>query len=197
MRVIAGSARSLQLKSLEGTDTRPTLDRYKETLFNMLQVYIPGCRFLDLFAGCGGIGIEALSRGAGKAVFIDNSRKAISVINDNLDHTKLAGRADVITADVITGLMQIEHTGPFDVIFLDPPYNKELERQVLEYLSGSRLAGNDTLIVVEASNDTGFDYAGDLGFTMTRSKEYKTNKHVFFVKRHESRQENTGGNENG
>lgn len=182
MRVISGTARSLQLKSIEGTDTRPTLDRYKETLFNMLQMYIPDCRFLDLFAGCGGIGIEALSRGAAKAVFIDSSRKAVAVIRENLEHTKLADRADVITADAITGLMQIERTGAFDVIFIDPPYNKGLERQALEYLSASRLVNENTLIVVEALNETGFDYAADLGLMITKSREYKTNKHVFFVK---------------
>lgn len=183
MRVIAGTAKRLQLKSIEGMDTRPTLDRYKETLFNMLQIYIPDCRFLDLFAGCGGIGIEALSRGASKAVFIDNSRKAIAVIRENLETTRLADRADVITADAITGLMQIERTGAFDVIFIDPPYNKGLERQALEYLSSSRLVNENTLIVVEASNETDFDYAGEAGFVLTKSKEYKTNKHVFLVKK--------------
>lgn len=182
MRVIAGTARRLQLKSLDGLDTRPTLDRYKETLFNMIQMYIPDCRFLDLFAGCGGIGIEALSRGASGAVFIDNSRKAIAVINENLQHTGFSEKADVITADALTGLMQIEHRGAFDVIFIDPPYNKGLEKQALEYLSRSRLVTDSTLIIVEASNETDFGYAAGLGFMMTKSKEYKTNKHVFFMK---------------
>ena len=82
MRVIAGSARRLSLKTIEGLDTRPTTDRIKETLFNMLQNEIPGCRFLDLFAGSGGIGIEALSRGAREAVFVENNPKAISCIQD-------------------------------------------------------------------------------------------------------------------
>ena len=80
MRVIAGTRRSLPLKSLEGDATRPTADRYKETLFNVLQTDIPGCRFLDLFAGSGAIGIEALSRGASHAVFVENSRKAVAVV---------------------------------------------------------------------------------------------------------------------
>ena len=88
MRVIAGTRRSLPLKSLEGDTTRPTADRYKETLFNVLQTDIPGCRFLDLFAGSGAIGIEALSRGARHAVFVENNRKAMAVIKENIHFTK-------------------------------------------------------------------------------------------------------------
>ena len=88
MRVIAGSARSLRLKTIEGMDTRPTTDRIKETLFNMINSHIPGARFLDLFAGSGAIGIEALSRGASEAVFIDSNRKCIDCIKYNLKFTK-------------------------------------------------------------------------------------------------------------
>ena len=180
MRVIAGSARRLQLKCLPGEQTRPTLDRYKETLFNTIQGYIPGCSFLDLFAGSGAIGIEALSRGAERCVFIENNRNAVKIINENLEFTRLDERADVITADVITGCMQIEKKGPFDVIFLDPPYNRGLEDQVLRYLSTSRLANDGTLIVVEASNDTDMSFAEDLGYVMTNEKRYKTNRHCFY-----------------
>ena len=88
MRVIAGSARSLQLKTVPGMETRPTTDRIKETLFNILAPDIPECEFLDLFSGSGGIGIEALSRGANRAYFVDNSRKAVKVIQENLAHTR-------------------------------------------------------------------------------------------------------------
>ncbi len=182
MRVIAGSARRLQLKCLPGEATRPTLDRYKETLFNTMQGYIPGCLFLDLFSGSGSIGIEALSRGADRCVFIENNRNAVKVINENLEFTRLSDKADVITADVITGLMQIQKRGAFDVIFLDPPYNKGYEKQVLGFLSSSPLADDSTLIVVEASNDTDLDFAGSLGFTMINEKRYKTNRHCFFTK---------------
>ncbi len=183
MRVIAGSARRLQLKCLPGEQTRPTLDRYKETLFNTIQGYIPGCSFLDLFAGSGAIGIEALSRGAEKCVFIENNRNAIKIINENLEFTRLGEKADVITADVITGCMQIEKKGAFDVIFLDPPYNRGLEEQVLRYLSTSRLANQETLIVIEASNDTDLDFTQDLGFVMINEKNYKTNRHCFYKRR--------------
>ena len=98
MRVIAGSARSLKLVTIDSMDTRPTTDRIKETLFNMLSNDIPGCRFLDVFSGSGAIGIEALSRGAAMAVFVENSRKAVECINKNLAFTKLADRAQVLSA---------------------------------------------------------------------------------------------------
>ena len=91
MRVIAGKARSLRLKTIEGMDTRPTTDRIKETLFNMLQPYMADCRFLDLFAGSGAIGIEALSRGADCCVFVEQQRKAADCIRDNLKFTRLDG----------------------------------------------------------------------------------------------------------
>ena len=99
MRVIAGTAWSMPLKCIDGLDTRPTTDRIKETLFNMLQPEIPGCRFLDLFGGSGGIGIEALSRGADFAAFAENNRKAYECILANLAFTKLADRARVFFMD--------------------------------------------------------------------------------------------------
>ena len=100
MRVIAGTARSLPLKTPASMDTRPTTDRIKETLFNMIQMDIPGCIFADFFAGSGGIGIEALSRGAEHSYFIENNPKAISCIQDNLQFTKFADRATLIKGDV-------------------------------------------------------------------------------------------------
>ena len=93
MRVIAGTARHLKLKTIEGINTRPTTDRIKETLFNMLSYDVEGSRFLDLFSGSGAIGIEALSRGARAAVFVENNRKAARCIRENLEHTHLAERA--------------------------------------------------------------------------------------------------------
>ena len=101
MRVIAGKCRSLPLKTLDGLDTRPTTDRTKETLFNVLQPWIPGASFLDLYAGSGGIGIEALSRGAVRAVFVEQARKAVQVIEDNLIFTKLKPDATVLQDSVM------------------------------------------------------------------------------------------------
>lgn len=179
MRVIAGTARSLQLKTLDGLDTRPTTDRIKETLFNMLAPYLYDCIFLDLFAGSGGIGIEALSRGAMEAVFVEKNPKAMDCIKDNLKHTRLERRALTISSDVMTALYRLEGEKQFDYIFMDPPYNRELEKQVLTYLSESDLLAHQGVIIVEASRETSFDYLDDLGFQIIKEKVYKTNKHVF------------------
>ena len=182
MRVIAGSARSLRLKTLDGMDTRPTTDRIKETLFNIISPSIFDSIFLDLFSGSGGIGIEALSRGAKEAVFVENNPKAMACIKENLKFTRLASRAMTVTTDVMDALYRLEGDKIFDFIFMDPPYDRGLERKVLEYLSDSRLVYEDTVIIVESSRDTDFSYVDDLGLTVIREKVYKTNKHVFIEK---------------
>lgn len=179
MRVIAGSARSLKLKTPEGMDTRPTTDRIKETLFNIIGPTVYDSIFLDLFSGSGGIGIEALSRGAKEAVFVENNPKAMRCIKDNLRFTRLEPKATTITSDVMNALYRLEGEKIFDIIFMDPPYDREYERKVLEYLSGSELIYDDTTIIVEASKETDFSYVDALGFFIVREKVYKTNKHVF------------------
>lgn len=179
MRVIAGSAKRLQLKTLDGMDTRPTTDRIKETLFNMLSPYLYDCIFLDLFAGSGGIGIEALSRGAMEAVFVEKNPKAMACIRENLKYTRLDRKALTISSDVMTALYRLEGEKQFDFIFMDPPYNQELEKKVLEYLADSQLLSDEGVIIVEASKDTSFDYLVELGFALIKEKVYKTNKHVF------------------
>ena len=180
MRVIAGKARRLPLKSIEGLDTRPTTDRIKETLFNMIQDDVPSCRFLDLFAGSGGIGIEALSRGAREAVFVENNRKAAACIQENLKFTRLEAESRLLTMDVFRALDRLSMEGaPFQIIFMDPPYNQLLERDVLERLAGSPLVDEGTLIIVEASMGTEFDYLASMGYAVQKRKEYKTNVHMF------------------
>lgn len=184
MRVIAGSARRLLLKTVEGMETRPTTDRIKETLFNMIQNDLYGCAFLDLFAGSGAIGIEALSRGAKEAVFIDIGSRQISCIRDNLKTTKLEEKAKVMATDVFSGLSLLAKQGrSFDFIFMDPPYDHMLEKQVLESIKDSSLVHEDTVIIVEASLNTDFSWAAPMGYQVLRSKEYKTNKHVFLTKK--------------
>ena len=178
MRVIAGTARSLPLRTPEGVDTRPTQDRIKETLFNMLQVDVPGSVFVDLFAGSGGIGIEALSRGAKKAYFIENAPKALACINDNLQFTKFADSAVVLKQDAVAGLSGIFEK-EVDIIFMDPPYEQGHEERVLAVLSGMKYVTEDTIIIVEASLQTDMDYADEYGFEVYREKKYKTNKHIF------------------
>ena len=183
MRVIAGSAKSLRLKTIDGMDTRPTTDRIKETLFNMINVYIPGARFLDLFAGSGAIGIEALSRGASEAVFIDNNRKCIDCIKANLKFTKLEDRASVYNTTAVGAITMMEDEDPFDIIFVDPPYDNLYERDVILALEESELVDDDTIIIVEASKETTFEYLEDTVFMIYKEKDYKTNKHVFIRRR--------------
>lgn len=183
MRVIAGSARRLQLKTLEGLETRPTTDRIKETLFNMINQRLTRSQFLDCFSGSGGIGIEALSRGAARGVFIEKNPKAAECIRENLRTTHLEEAALVMVCDVVTGLKRLEGKGYcFDTIFMDPPYGHGYEKQVLEYLQISQLLHEETLIIVEASLETDVSYVQSLGFEIHREKEYKTNKHVFLKK---------------
>ena len=179
MRIIAGSARSLPLKTIEGLDTRPTSDKIKETLFNMLQQDIPGCYFLDLFAGSGQIGLEALSRGAEYAVFVENAKKAAKCIEDNIAFTKFDKVSKLFTMDVKSALSMMEGKYRFDIIFMDPPYNMDLEKEVLAYLSNSQLVKEDTMIIVEASLATDFSDADVLGYEIVKYKKYKTNAHVF------------------
>ena len=121
MRVISGSARGKQLTPVPGKDTRPTTDRVKESVFNILQMMVPGSEMLDLFAGTGQMGIEALSRGASHAVFCDAAPKALSVIRKNIAAARVEDRAEVIGADFVSALRRLQGR-QFDVIFLDPPY---------------------------------------------------------------------------
>lgn len=180
MRVIAGTARRLHLKTIEGRDTRPTTDRIKETLFNMIQTRVPGAKFLDLFSGSGSIGIEALSRGAKEACFVENNRAAAAVIRENLAFTRLSENAMVMECDAVTAIRRLNGKGKiFDIIFMDPPYNMEWEKQALAALADSDILDGDTMIIVEASKETDFEYAEELGFTVDKEKEYKTNKHVY------------------
>jgi 16S rRNA (guanine(966)-N(2))-methyltransferase RsmD len=120
MRVITGTARGCRLESPEGLDVRPTSDKVKEGIFSAIQFQLPGAVFLDLFAGSGQMGIEALSRGAERAVFVDSSNKSIKCVTANLRHTKLDKQAEVITRDSFDYIRLTAQK--FDIIFLDPPY---------------------------------------------------------------------------
>lgn len=184
MRVIAGKARHIQLKTVDTFDTRPTTDRIKETLFNMIHNNIIECMFLDLFSGSGAIGIEALSRGAKKAVLVENSHDAIGCIKENLQKTKLGAGATVMQCDALEAIKRLDNDKkPYDYIFMDPPYNQLLEKQALEILKDTSLVDEYTTIIVEASLETDFSYLEEMGFRMIKRKEYKTNVHVFIEKK--------------
>ena len=179
MRVIAGKARRLQLKTIDGMGTRPTTDRIKETLFNMINNHMPQAVFLDLFSGSGAIAIEALSRGAKKAYLVENNREACNCIKENLKFTHLEDGAQLMQMSCNEALARLNGREMFDVVFMDPPYNKEYEKDVLIFLGKSDLINKSSRIIVEASLDTDFSYASELGYEIIKEKKYKTNKHVF------------------
>lgn len=183
MRVIAGKARRLLLKTVDGMDTRPTTDRIKETLFNMLSNHLSDTLFLDLFSGSGAIGIEALSRGARKAWFVEQNPKACACIRDNLKTTHLAEDGEVMMMDVMSAVRTLAGLNqPMDYIFMDPPYSKHLEDDALAFLAQSPLVDEYTTIIVEEALDVDFSFVRDLGFVIDKEKKYKTNKHVFLSK---------------
>ena len=132
MRIVAGTARGRKLFSPEGMDVRPTTDKVKESLFNIIQFEVPGARVLDLFAGTGQLGIEALSRGAEEAVFVDAAGKSLATVKRNVDLCGFADRARLVHADALAWLSRRE--GTFDLVFLDPPYHKGLCDQAFEEL---------------------------------------------------------------
>lgn len=180
MRVIAGKARRLLLKTTPGLDTRPTIDRIKETLFNMINPYIPGSSFLDLYSGSGGIGIEALSRGARFCVFVDNSFKAINCIKENLEFTKLSDDALVVQKNAISAIAELSlKKYVFDIVYIDPPYSAALEEETLKALANSNIINEKSLIIIEADKYNKLDCIATLPFFIEREKEYKSNKHYF------------------
>jgi len=182
MRVIAGSARSINLITPKGFDTRPTTDKYKETLFNCIQSYIGGCIFVDLFSGSGAIGIEALSRGASKCYFVDNSREAYNCIIENLNKTKLKDKAVVFREDVSFFVKNRIKETP-DIIFLDPPFKLHLEKDVISLLDECDLLGDDTIVIIECDFEADLSFLEDLDLEIFKTKDYKNNRHVFIRRR--------------
>lgn len=182
MRVIAGKAKRLQLKTPTGMDTRPTTDRIKETLFNMIQDELYDIHFLDLFSGSGGIGIEALSRGARKAYFVEQNRNAADIIRENLRSTHLDEQGEVMNCTAISAISMLQGRENFHVVFMDPPYGKGLEKEVLRHPAFRHILKDKALIIVEADLETELSEDDIKGFRLLKEKLYKTNKHIFFEK---------------
>lgn len=183
MRVIAGKAKRIQLKTPQGFDTRPTTDKIKETLFNILNPYLADADFLDLFSGSGAIGIEALSRGAKYAAFVENDRAALDCIKLNLKNTKLDSQAEVYPMRALEAINALELKGKvFDVVYMDPPYNSNLESEIIFALQNSNIIYCDTIIVIEASKQTCFEFLKYTNFKIFKKKEYKSSQHVFLEK---------------
>ncbi len=171
MRVITGKARGVMLKTPDGMQTRPTADRVKEALFSSIQFEIPGAKVLDLFGGTGQLGIEALSRGAKSAVFVDERQEACSLIRENLRRTKLEQDAMVVRSDYMAYLSRCREK--FDIIFLDPPYAEVFLENSLKKITEIDILQSGGIIVTERplGKDLPWTFEG-----YTRSKDYKYGK---------------------
>ena len=171
MRVITGKARGVTLKTPDGMQTRPTTDRVKEALFSIIQFEIPGARVLDLFGGTGQLGIEALSRGAKNAVFVDEREDACRLIKENLRRTKLESDAQVVRSDYLAYLRRCRER--FNIIFLDPPYAEVFLENSLKQITEIDILQSGGIIVAERplGKDLPWDFPG-----YSRSKDYKYGK---------------------
>lgn len=171
MRVIAGIAKGRRLTAPAGDRTRPTSDRVKEALFSSLMPRLPGARVLDLFAGSGALGIEALSRGADHVTFVERAGRALAALRQNLEVTGLVGGADVVTRDVRAALEQGEVAGPFDVVLADPPYAIDRgELRELLALLVPHLA-DDAIVVLELAT-RGDEPLWPAGMLAERARRY-------------------------
>ena len=168
MRVITGKARGVQLKTPDGMATRPTSDRVKEALFSIIQFEIPGATVLDLFGGTGQLGIEALSRGAKRAVFVDAGEPACRLIQENLKRTRLEADASVIRSDYMAYLNRCKEK--FQIIFLDPPYAEVFLENALKCITEIDILQSGGIIVAERplGKDLPWEFDG-----FTRSRDYK------------------------
>ncbi len=171
MRVITGKAHGVTLKTPEGLQTRPTTDRVKEAMFSIIHFDIPGMRVLDLFGGTGQLGIEALSRGASSAVFVDAGEKACALIRENLRRTKLENQAQVVRADYLDYLSRCRDK--FGIILLDPPYAEVFLENALKKITEIDILQSGGIIVTErpAEKSLPWDFEG-----YTRSRDYKYGK---------------------
>lgn len=149
MRVIAGFARGRRLFPVPGEGTRPITDRVKESLFDILGGDVEGARFLDLFAGTGSVGIEALSRGAERAVFVDNARRAIETVRRNLQATGLADRAQVVQSDAFRFLERAAGTAEYHYVYVAPPQYRDLWSRALGALDAGDLVAPDGLVIIQ------------------------------------------------
>ena len=168
MRVIAGKARGVNLKTPEGTQTRPTSDRVKEAMFSIIHFDLPGARVLDLFGGTGQLGIEAISRGAKSAVFVDAGEKACALIRENLKRCKMENEGKIVRADYLQYLQRCRER--FDIILLDPPYAEVFLENALKIITEIDILESGGIIVAErpVGKEIAWDFPG-----FTRSRDYK------------------------
>ncbi len=183
MRIITGLARGCKLKTPKGYDTRPTADRIKESVFNILSPFIRERVVLDIFAGTGNLGLEALSRGAASAVFIDQRAESIKIIRENAEHTHLEEKTQIIKGESLAILRRLEQNGQrFSLVFCDPPYSKNLCQQVLGFLAEGDLLEPQGLVIVEHARED--DLGGPWGsLLLIRNQTYGSTTQVTIFKR--------------
>lgn len=183
MRIITGSAKGLQLKAPRGLNTRPTADKVKGSVFNILGTLVIDAVVLDLFAGTGNLGLEALSRGADKAIFVDHT--STSIIKENAIHTKLLARCEIFRADVTRFLEKLILQGQrFDLIFCDPPYNQGYVGQVLSRIDGSDILTDEGVVILEHSRHELIDCHWK-NISVIRSERYGETMVSFLSKKQE------------
>ena len=152
MRIISGTARGTKLYTLEGKTTRPTLDRVKESLFNIIQNQIANSNFLDVFSGSGAIGLEAASRGAKKVILCDKSKEAINIIKKNIEKTHLKDKVELYNLDYET-LLKTKIKEKMDIIYIDPPYNSDFAIKSIEHIIKEKITNENTTIIIETDNE--------------------------------------------
>lgn len=181
MRVISGKCRGTHLVTPEGVETRPTTDRIKETLFNMIAFDIPQCHFLDLFSGSGAIGIESLSRGAKRAVFVEQGDKALKCIRENLEKTRLKEDAQILACSAQEAIRTLgQQKQQFDIIFMDPPYALEGIDELIKSISKYDLLSEDGTIILERSTKSIVNLPENL--VLLKEKKYKITTLSFIKK---------------
>ena len=180
MRVISGKARGLKLNTPKNDDVRPTTDRVKESLFNMINSYIMDSDILDLFAGTGSLGIECLSRGANQCIFVDNSKESINIVKSNIKKARVENESIVLNLDFKSAINSLSlKNKQFDVIFMDPPYYKNMFSDALSAVDNNNLLKEDGIIVVE--HDTVDKFPDNMGrLYKSREKKYGNTTLTFY-----------------
>ena len=181
MRIISGKARGTKLYTLEGDNTRPTLDRVRESIFNIIQSEIPESVVLDLFSGSGAVGLEFASRGAKKVYMCDNSKKAIEIINKNIEKTHMQEKIELYNCDFKSVISKIKEE--IDIVYLDPPYKTNYIKQALEIILELKITNENTLIIAETDElDKVLKDIGNLELKITDQRKYGR-ANIIFLKR--------------
>ena len=181
MRIISGKARGTKLYTLEGDNTRPTLDRVKESLFNIIQNNIEDANFLDLFSGSGAIGLEALSRGAKKTIFCDSSKQAIEIINKNIKKTHFEDNSKVYNLDYKKVLKEIKEKQ--DIIYIDPPYKTDFATQAINEIIKLNIIDENSIIIVETDDKEIIENIEKLDIEIQYKRKYGRAYLIFLNKR--------------